>query len=64
MVIYTTIREGRRRELTEMVKQFSYNWPEAEDDDFDPKLIEKSKSMTIEQIDEDWESFVDNLNFR
>lgn len=47
-----------------MVKQFSYNWPEAEDDDFNPKLIEKSKSMTIEQIDEDWESFVDSLNFR
>lgn len=47
-----------------MVKLFSYDWPEAENDDFDSKLIEKSKSMTIEQIDEDWESFVDSLNFK
>ncbi|HEM2827632.1 TPA: hypothetical protein VB846_000475 [Streptococcus suis] len=47
-----------------MVIKFTYDWPEAEDDNLDEMLKEaheRNKGKTVSELDAEWEEFVKNL---
>ncbi|MHC3764574.1 hypothetical protein [Streptococcus suis] len=48
--------------LIDMVKKYTYDWPEAEDDNIDFNAIrERNKDKTIADLDAEWDEFVKNL---
>lgn len=47
-----------------MAKQDIYTWPEAEDDNLDEllkKARERNKNKTVEELDAEWDEFVNSL---
>ena len=50
--------------LNDMAKQDIYTWPEAEDDNLDEllkKARERNKNKTVEELDAEWDEFVNSL---
>ena len=47
-----------------MIEKYDYDWPEAEDDNLDEllkKAFERNKNKTVEELDAEWDEFVNSL---
>ena len=50
--------------LNDMAKKDIYTWPEGEDDNLDEllkKASERNKNKTVEELDAEWDEFVNSL---
>ena len=50
--------------LIDMIEKYDYDWPEAEDDNLDEllkKASERNKNKTVEELDAEWDEFVNSL---
>ena len=50
--------------LIDMIENYDYDWPEAEDDNLDEllkKASERNKNKTVEELDAEWDEFVKSL---
>lgn len=47
-----------------MIEKYDYDWPEAKDDNLDEllkKASERNKNKTVEELDAEWDEFVNSL---